>query len=40
MIFNMRGNCFLSEKMLIKNQDDLVAFKEIYDITEEIEKRY
>lgn len=28
------------EIMLIKNQDDLVAFKEIYDITEEIEKIY
>ena len=28
------------EIMLIKNQDDLVAFKEIYDITEEIEKMY
>ena len=28
------------EIMLIKNQDDLAAFKEIYDITEEIEKIY
>ncbi|SHJ07227.1 aspartate dehydrogenase [Pseudobutyrivibrio xylanivorans] len=28
------------EVMLIKNQDDLAAFKEIYDITEEIEKVY
>ncbi len=28
------------EIMLIKKQDDLVAFKEIYDITEEIEKMY
>jgi hypothetical protein len=28
------------EIMLIKNQDDLVAFKEMYNITEEIEKMY